>query len=116
MARTVFLSIVLVGMCFTVGVKAEEAESDNYYKTVTTPEGLTFRVPEDMPIEKRNGIVAPVPFEEYIYGKFRKLDARVHKLEKTTANMEERLTALEKKAAGVPSAPPSAATQEKTTP
>lgn len=57
-------------------------EKPNFkYKTVTTPEGLTFRVPEDMPIENRGGILAPIPFDEYAYGKFAQLYARIDKLE-----------------------------------
>lgn len=81
---------------------AVEAKSDapapsveNFkYTTVTTPEGLTFRVPEDMPIEKRNGIVAPIPFDEYMYGKFRQMDARMSSIEARLGRIEELLLRL----------------------
>lgn len=73
-------------------VWAEEESKPNFeYKTVTTPEGLTFRVPEDMPIEKRGGIVAPIPFDEYMYGKFAKVEGRLYKIETKLTRMEELL-------------------------
>ena len=61
------------------------------YKTVTTPEGLTFRVPYDMPIEKRGGIVAPIPFDEYAYGKFGAMEKRLGALEARMSRAEELL-------------------------
>jgi hypothetical protein len=50
------------------------------YRTVTTPEGLSFRVPEDMPIEMRSGILSPIPFEEYVYAKFKQIDLKLKKI------------------------------------
>ena len=79
--------------------RAEEGEGEaNFeYRTVVTKEGLSFRVPEDMPIEKRGGIQAPIPFDEYVYGKFdrmdkkvRTLETRIEELEKTVASMNEK--------------------------
>lgn len=78
------------------GAAKEEAENFEY-TTVTTPEGLTFRIPKDMPIEMRNGIQAPIPFDEYIYGKFatlsKRLDGmytRLERMEKLLAELQER--------------------------
>jgi|GEM_PF-6404133 len=43
--------------------------------------GLNFNVPEDWPIEKRNGAVGPIPMEEYIQLKFKKIEERIAVLE-----------------------------------
>ena len=65
-------------------------EAKNFkYKVVQTPEGLNFRVPEDMPVEKKNGIEAPAPFDEYMYGKFKQIDSRLESIEKKLDNIEK---------------------------
>lgn len=72
---------------------ADDAEEDpNFqYQTVTTKEGLTFRVPEDMPIERRGGIQAPIPFDEYMYGKFKQMDTRLQRMETLLERIESLL-------------------------
>ena len=76
--------------------KAEESEEllEIHYRTVTTKEGLSFRVPEDMPIETRNGIVAPIPFEEYVYAKFQQIDGRLRKISTKLDEIEKILIFL----------------------
>ena len=74
--------------------KKVEAEIRNYrFKTVTTPEGLNFNVPEDMPIEKRNGVIQPIPFEEYLYFKFSKINERLdvieNKIDKLSTSVDQ---------------------------
>ena len=70
------------------------SEAANFkYNTVTTKEGLTFRVPEDMPVETRAGIQAPIPFDEYMYGKFKQMDNRLKTIETKLDNIEKLLTA-----------------------
>jgi len=73
---------------------ADPAEEDlNFkYQTVTTKEGLTFRVPEDMPVETRNGIVAPIPFDEYMFGKFGQLDRRLKAIDAKLERIEKLLS------------------------
>ena len=64
-------------------------EATNFkYQTVKTQEGLNYRIPEDMPIESRNGIQAPIPFDEYMYSKFKAIDNKLQ-------NMDEKLDHLE---------------------
>ena len=64
--------------------------SDNFqYRTVVTKEGLHFRVPEDMPIEKRGGIEAPIPFDEYMYSRFQQIDKRLKNMEAMLKDMHD---------------------------
>ena len=68
-------------------------EANNFqYSTVTTKSGLRFRVPEDLPIETRNGIEAPLPFDEYMYSKFKKMDERMTHIEKTLDRIAETIS------------------------
>ncbi len=102
MVRLCFCLALLFGSVFLVpanGLAEESAEQGSEegaanfrYETVTTSEGLTFRVPEDMPIEKRNGIVAPIPFDEYMYGKFAQLDQRMKSIEMKIDRIEALLS------------------------
>lgn len=66
------------------------------YRTVTTRQGLVFRVPEDMPIEEKAGIVGPLPFDEYIYGKFEKVNSHLRRIEARLENMQKTLTLIDK--------------------
>ena len=66
------------------------------YKTIQTKEGLFFRVPEDMPIETRAGIQAPIPFDEYMYSKFKEINDRLRNVESKLGKIEEILTAPQK--------------------
>ena len=91
LAMTLFFFIVLPAFALTDGEKKEmKDEAKNFqYHTVTTKSGLQFRVPEDMLIETRNGIEAPIPFDEYSYGKFKKIDERLDRIEGTLARIEK---------------------------
>lgn len=71
-----------------------EETKEYKFKNVTTPEGLHFSIPEDMPIETRNGIKAPIPFEEYSYFKFKKLE---EKLAATDKKIDEDMKSIDKK-------------------
>ena len=79
--------------------KTEEEMKKYRFKTVTTPEGLNFNVPEDMPIETRNGLKAPIPYDEYLYFRFKKLEEKLEensaKLDKMAAQMEKVQSSLE---------------------
>ena len=93
--------------------KTEEEMKNYRFKTVTTPEGLNFKIPEDMPIETRNGLKAPIPYDEYQYFKYKKLeeklvetDAKIDKiaalLEKIQSSLEELKTKNSPGASGSP--------------
>ncbi|MBI3253021.1 MAG: hypothetical protein HYZ52_06930 [Candidatus Omnitrophica bacterium] len=95
-----FLSAATVAVLVLAGAGPAAAEDrpadqitnevDVDYKVVNK-EGLNFRVPVDMPIEKRNGIIAPISTEEYIHGKFKRLDKRLDGIEQ---KIDEAMTAI----------------------
>ncbi len=73
------LYLILLIFSLSVFLNAEEIRKEQkdekldsiFPYTVKTKEGLIFRVPEDMPIEKRGGIIAPIPFDEYVSRKLK---------------------------------------------
>ena len=71
-------------------------EANNFQYHTVTQEGLAFRVPEDMAVEKRNGILAPVPFDEYMYSKFKKIDEKLKAIDKKLDDIETLLKAPKK--------------------
>jgi hypothetical protein len=79
---------------FSANASAEEEESmteqmKKYkFETVTTKEGLKFNVPSDMPILNKDGLVVPMPFEEYLYIKFKLIEERMKRLEDRIEKME----------------------------
>ena len=97
--RPYFLFLVLSLLYSTDAFSLTKEESDDIrkeaanfkYNTVTTKEGLNFRVPEDMPVEMRNGIQAPIPFDEYMYGKFKQMDSRLKSIESKLDEIQKAL-------------------------
>ena len=97
-AKTVF-ALALIGVTLSGAASYVLAEEENEklpdetkgykFKTVTTQEGLNFSVPEDMPIVTRNGIKAPLPFEEYLYMKFKELEEKMNVIEKKIDDLRE---------------------------
>ena len=86
------LSFVLVGsylVLFAPLYAEEEVLSEKYPTKVVTKRGLSFRVPEDMPIEVNGGLAAPLPLDEYVYRKFKKLEDRMSGIEKRLRELEE---------------------------
>ena len=60
-----------------------------------TKDNLSFQLPPDWPIEKRGGITAPIPIEEYLAMKFRGIEAKLQALEQRLEGMDIRLRLLE---------------------
>ena len=82
---------------------AAQAEEEEQSPTVVrTSDGLKFAVPPDWPIEKRNGVVGPIPIEEYLGRKFGALDKKVQALEQKVGALESKVSALELKAKAKP--------------
>ena len=75
---------------------ADAADGRASSKTVVkTKDGLHFSLPADWPVEKRDGVVAPIPVEEYLGRKFSTLESRVRLLEEQVGSFELRLRVME---------------------
>ena len=92
----VFSALFFMGMLLVPALSRAEEENANFkYKTVTTKEGLVFRVPEDMPVEKRDGLLAPIPFDEYMYGKFKQVDVKLQSINEKLDRIEKKVAELD---------------------
>ena len=60
-----------------------------------TSERLHFKVPADWPIEKRGGVTAPIPIEEYLARKFKALEGSVQSMERRVNGLDLRLRVVE---------------------
>ena len=58
-------------------------------------EQLHFELPPDWPIEKRGGMVGPIPVEEYLAMKFKALESRLQMIEQKLNGMDLRLRVIE---------------------
>ena len=87
----VFFFVARSAFAFTEAEKQEirDEAKDFKYNEVIAKSGLKYRVPEDMPIETRNGIEAPIPFDEYTYGKFKRIEGRLDRIEESLARIEK---------------------------
>lgn len=83
--------LVLASELAGQAIRAEEEPAT----TVVTREGLRFNLPADWPVEKRGGIVAPIPIEEYLARKFSALEKRLHEVEQRGAALELKLRVIE---------------------
>ena len=82
-----------------------------------TSERLHFKVPPDWPIEKRGGIMAPIPIEEYLARKFQGLQTQLQSIEQRVNGLDLRVRVLEEAAKkpqnGLRSvAPPASSTEQ----
>lgn len=81
--RRIFLAILTAYFSFAGTASwAEEDEGVDYKaRTVNAKEALQFRIPEDMPVETKGGVVSRASTEEYIYIKFKQLDKKLKGIE-----------------------------------
>lgn len=81
------ISVFLLGMIPVIGFadedKTKALPSDE--NEVRVSRGLRFSVPKDWPMDERNGGISPVPVEEYMLMKFKKIDERLAALENKVA-------------------------------
>ena len=87
-----FLLLVLVGLATAA---AEEGDSVARATVRKTAEQLHFELPPDWPVEKRGGIVGPIPVEEYLALKFKALEARLQTIEQRLNGLDLRLRVME---------------------
>ena len=87
-----------IGLWACSSAAAAEDQNKESAVTVRTKEGLHFNVPPDWPVEWRNGIVTPIPIEEYLDRKFSAVEKRMETLERQASSLETRLRVLEEEA------------------
>lgn len=75
--------------------KGVQAQDDG--RKQVTAKGINFDLPEDWPIEERGGAVGPIPIEEYLAMKFRKVDAKFDEMESGTGGTKEKLAAIDER-------------------
>lgn len=75
-------------------IEVPKSDDNFQYKVVTTASGLNFRVPEDMKIIKKDGVVSPEPMDQYMFGKFKKMDMKLDNLDKKLDNIQALLKTL----------------------
>ena len=96
---------LLVAAAAPQGVAAQEVTEEERVTIRKTMQQLHFQLPPDWPIEKRGGIVAPIPIEEYLARKFKALESKLQALEQRLNGLDLRLRVLEEsqkaKAAGL---------------
>ena len=73
----------------------EEPSSAGSATVRKTKEQLHFELPPDWPIEKRGGVVGPIPVEEYLAMKFKGLEARLQAVQQQMSGMDLRVRVLE---------------------
>jgi len=74
--------------------KTDKSEKDSG-TVLKTEDGLRFKLPADWPIERRGGVIAPIPVEEYLSRKLTAIEARLQELEKQVSAFDLRLRVLE---------------------
>ncbi len=71
--------LVLPAVAFST---EETPKSDSTETEVRVSRGIRYSVPKDWPMDERNGGISPVPTEDYMLLKFKKIDERLAALEK----------------------------------
>ena len=84
--------VVAMGRCPLVGADDQPQGDVTVEKTA---ERLHFKVPPDWPVERRNGILMPIPIEEYLARKFKALETSTQALEQQVNGLDLRLRVVE---------------------
>lgn len=74
---------------------AQDASTGGDELVVKQKKGLQFKLPADWPIEERDGLVSPIPIEEYLSRKFTAVNARLEALHKAIGDLQTRMYAVE---------------------
>ena len=98
------VSMGLLSVCFLNTLADEDPMTDD--EVILKPEGEGHRLllPKDWPVERKHGVVSPVPFEQYLSMKFNQVkdrfkqtDARIAVLERRVEQLEQENAALQKR-------------------
>ena len=74
---------------------AVEADSKEGATVQKTKDGLHFKLPSDWPLEKRGGVTAPIPIEEYLSKKFSAVSSQLQSLEQRVNGLDVKLRVVE---------------------
>ena len=96
--RAVWL-LVACGMSLpSAPIAAEEAASTESATVKKSKDNLHFNLPPDWPIERRGGITAPIPIEEYLAKKFKELESKLNDMDQRLNGLDLRLRIIEEDA------------------
>ena len=88
--------LLMIGAAYpTDGALAEDGSSKEPITIRKTEDRLHFQLPADWPVEKRNGVMGPIPIEEYLAKKFGAIESRLQSIEQRVNGFDVRLRALE---------------------
>lgn len=74
---------------------AQEAELTDEHMTVRTEANHNLLLPNDWPIQQKDGQLGPVPVEQYLSMKFGQVRAKTQAMDQRLAVLEERVRILE---------------------
>ncbi len=80
----IFSSLVLAVWGVISGMRQNAVAEES--KSQRTQEGLHFTVPEEWPIEKRGGVLSPMPVEEYVVKRFKEIESRITAISQDLSN------------------------------
>ena len=80
------------GLSAASGANADSKEGATVQKS---KDGLHFNLPPDWPLEKRGGVTAPIPIEEYLSKKFSAVNAQLQSLEQRVNGLDVKLRVVE---------------------
>lgn len=86
-----FLFFLAVGLLPAYAQTEEEGEF-----VVKSKDGLHFKVPADMPIVERGGVILPLPTDEYLIQKINALTERMDDLRNRTEALDQKVDSLNK--------------------
>ena len=87
--------LLVLGVWLVCGHQPALVQAEKPTVESKTKAGLHFELPPDWPVEKRGGIVAPIPIEEYLGRKFGVMAGQLRVLEQQLTSFELRLRVLE---------------------
>ncbi len=68
--------MLISAICAAGAILILTVNEPSYAENIKNKSGLNFHVPEDWPIEKRGGILSPIPTEEYMVIKFSEVEEK----------------------------------------
>ena len=91
------MGVALIALVLEVplAMSADTKDQGRSATALRTAEGLHFQLPDDWPVEKRGGVVGPIPVEEYLGRKFSAVESRLQQLEKQVSALELQVRLLE---------------------